>query len=219
MGKLYKVLGADDRPIYGRGEYSLPCNGCPGAWMPAVEGQLRRCQNGYRLCTIEQLPRHLESRIYEAEGQGDCIEYETEIVYRKARLLRLCGGWNERSARIFACDCAERVVHLYEREHPDDTRPRDAISVARRYAHGEATREELGAARATAKAAARAAAWDAAGATAWAAAGDASWAAAWDAAWAAAGDASWATAWAAAGDAERQWQSERLAEILNGGGQ
>ena len=54
----------------------------------------------------------------------------------------------ERTLRCFACDCAEHVLPLYEAKHPGDDRPRRAIDVARRYADGQATREELTAARA-----------------------------------------------------------------------
>lgn len=68
----------------------------------------------------------------------------------------------ERELRLFACDCAERVLYLFERERPADSRPRDAINIARAFANGSATHAELDAA--------------------WAAAGDAAWAAAWDAA-------------------------------------
>ena len=47
----------------------------------------------------------------------------------------------------------------YEEKYPGDMRPRNAIEVARRYAQGEATPEEIRAARDAARAAARAAAW------------------------------------------------------------
>ena len=92
--------------------------------------------------------------------------------------------------RLMACDFAEAAL-IYVPAGED--RPRQAIEVARRFAAGDATREELAAARDAAGAAARAAAWDAAGAAR---------AAARDAAWDAAGDAARAAAWAAAGDAQ-----------------
>ena len=241
---LYKVLGPDDRPCNGgSGEYNLPHDGQPGEWMPPIEGELVPCENGYHLCALAQLPSWLNARIYEAEGRGDHVDGGDKIAYREVRLLRLCAGWNERTARLFACDCAERVLPIYERDYPGDMRPRDAIAVARRFANGEATSRELCAAEAAAGDAARAAAWDAAwaaagdaaraaaGAAAWdaaeAAAGDAAEAAAGDAAWdaaraaarAAAGDAAEAAAGdaasAAAWDAERAWQSERLGELLS----
>jgi hypothetical protein len=66
-----------------------------------------------------------------------------------------------------------------------DERSRNALTVAQRHADGEATDQELAAARTAAGAAAGAAVWDAA----WAAARTAAWAAPGDAAWAAARDA------------------------------
>jgi hypothetical protein len=112
----------------------------------------------------------------------------------------------DRIARLFACSCAEGVLHLFERGHPNDPRPGKAIGVSRRFAAGEATKEELVAARA----AAWDAAWDAAGAAAraaaraaaWDAARDAANAAAWDAARDAANAAAWDAAWAAANAAQ-----------------
>jgi len=90
-------------------------------------------------------------------------------------------------ARLFACDCAEHTLPIYEKQYPKDNAPRKAIEVARRYALGEATDKEL----------------------------DAAWDAAWDAARAAgaAGDAARAArdAW----DAEEEWQAKCFLEYLN----
>lgn len=96
---------------------------------------------------------------------------------------------------LAACDCAETALR-YVPEGED--RPRRAIEVARRYHRGEATGDELEAARAEARAAAREAGGSAARAEARAAAR----AAACDATWTVEGAAEWAvldTAWAAAG--------------------
>jgi len=114
----------------------------------------------------------------------------------------------------FACQCAERVLHLTRDK--DSEVCRNAIDTKRRWLRGDATDEELFAARDAAWAAARAAAWaarDAAWAAAWAAR-DAAWAAAW-----AARAATWDAVWAAAGDAaavdtEREAQVELLIELL-----
>ena len=73
------------------------------------------------------------------------------------------GFLSDKALRHFACDCAERVLPLFKEERPDDKRPRQAIEMARRFAEGFATMEELSAAGAAAGAAARAAA----GAAAW----------------------------------------------------
>jgi hypothetical protein len=99
------------------------------------------------------------------------------------------GVLTDKELRLFALYCARSIEHLLL-----DQRSKDAIDVAERFAHGNATDEEL----AAAMEAAWAAAWDAAMEAAWAAARDASRAAAWAAARDAARAAAWAAAWAAA---------------------
>lgn len=104
----------------------------------------------------------------------------------------------------FACRCAERALRRVENPDPRSVR---AIEVKRAWIRGEATDDELEAARAAAldaaEDAARAAAWNAAHA----AAGVAARAAARFAAMSAAEDAARA--------AERQWQIEELQKMLN----
>ena len=125
--------------------------------------------------------------------------------------------------RLLAVKYARRVQHLMT-----DPRSLNALDVAERHAHGQATDEEL----ASARAAAEAAAWEVAEAAAWAArvaaraaAWDAARAAAWDAAraarvaaraaaWDAARDAAWDSARAAAWDAAREQQAADLLELL-----
>jgi hypothetical protein len=100
--------------------------------------------------------------------------------------------------RLFSCDCAERAL-ISEREAGRDPDPRswDAVAVARRYTRGEATGAELDDAMSAARFAARFAALDDA------------MSAAWLTAWYAA-NASFAADLAA----ERRWQCEHLAEML-----
>jgi Imm-5 like putative immunity protein len=40
---------------------------------------------------------------------------------------------------MWSADCAARVLHVFEHEHPDDERPRAAIEAARAWARGEIT--------------------------------------------------------------------------------
>lgn len=160
----------------------------PGTWLE-VEGDLVACRNGLHIATLRQvLERWLSEELWEVEADLDgAIVLADKTVVRRARLVRQL-PWDERTARMFAADCAERVLHLFERDYPDDKRPREAIAAARACANGE-----IGAA-----------ALAAAGAAAWAAAGDAAWAAAWAAAGAAAR--------AAARAAEIDWQVATLAK-------
>lgn len=98
-------------------------------------------------------------------------------------------GWiDARTLRLFAVWCARAALARIDNPDP---RSVSACDVAERYANGQATGEDLAAARD----AAWNAAWAAAGATVW----DAAWATAWDAAWA----TTRATAWDAARDAAR----------------
>lgn len=46
-------------------------------------------------------------------------------------------------ARLFACDCAEQVLPIYEAQHPGEWRPRMAVKAARRFALGEIEVEEM----------------------------------------------------------------------------
>ena len=100
------------------------------------------------------------------------------------------GVLTDRELRLFAVWCARQVQHLMT-----DQRSLDALDVAERHANGQATDEELSAAR------------------------DAAWAAwaAWDSARAAArtaarttSDAAWAAAQDSAGDAARAAQADYL---------
>jgi len=149
---LYKVLNEDGScQNGGSGSWTL------GEWKE-VEGELVLCENGLHLCDgEEQLLEWLGPAIYEAEYEGERLDGNDKAVVRRARIIRKLDTWNERTVRLFACDCAERVLHLYEEKYSDDKRPRHAIEIARRYVNGEVSRDELYAAWAAARAAARAA--------------------------------------------------------------
>ena len=197
----YKVLGPDRMPHHGGSGQWPP----PGEWL-RVEGGIIPCENGLHVCTREQLIKWIGPEIWEVQvdRRSHVVDAGDKTVVRRARLLRRLDTWNDRTVRLFAADCAERVLPLTD----NDPRCVNVIAVARRFANGHATAVELSAAGAAARAAARASA----GASAWDAARDA----AEDAARAAAGDAAGAAAWASAGDAERAWQTERLWWYLDG---
>ncbi len=177
---LFKVLDKNARSCNGgRGEWHKP-RGRPGKWMPPIEGDLEPCANGYHLCRRDDLLDWLGPTIWLAEYKGDRVNDDDKIVVRQARLIRKL-NWDARIARHFAADCAWRSLKFFEKEHPNDKRPREYINVARRFADGKATQEELDAAaraaaltlagwfnsdsitanRAAARAAARGAAWGA----------------------------------------------------------
>ncbi len=111
----------------------------------------------------------------------------------------------ERKLRLWMSDCAARVLHIYERDHPTDERVRNAIKASRDFANGKIRAAAWAAARAVANAAAFAA-----GAAAHAAAHASARAAARASARAAANAAAHAAAHASARDAEEQFQFDRL---------
>ena len=123
----------------------------------------------------------------------------------------------DKEIRLFACDCAESVLHIFEEQYPNDNRPRNAIEVSRKFANGEATIEELDAAREAARDNAGAS-LDAAWAAAWAAgeawdAGVAAWGAA-KAARVAAFDAALNAAGEAAAEAARAAEREKQKQLF-----
>jgi len=187
---LYKVLNEDATPYHGgHGKWNTH-----GTWMPPIKGDLVPCKSGYHLCRKGDLVSWLGPVIWIAKYRGERIDAPDKIVVREARLVKRLRTWNDRTARLFACDCAERAIRKYV-ENPDPGSV-EAVRVARLYAKGESTKKEL------------AAAW----ATAWVVAGDVASAAAWAAARAAAS----AAASAAARDAEKDWQTRWLFEYLEG---
>ena len=181
------------------------------------------CEQGYR-----KMARHLGGITKYGAGTPIPIETILDVCGMEDALWALSAIRDAKTPRLWACDCAERVLPIFESDRPGDLRPRDAIRASRRYARGEIGAAARDAAWAAARDAARAAAWDAAGDAARAAAGDAARAAARAAAGAAArdaaGNAAGAAAWAAAGaaaraaarDAEEEWQLVRLREYLRG---
>jgi hypothetical protein len=227
----YKVLAADGiSPQHGgSGKWFIPKGKRMGKWMPAIKN-IQLCARGYHFVNIEQLPQWLGPTLYEIEVRGQIIHEADKSVAEQARLIRKVKTWNDKTLRLYAADCAERVLGLYEKQYPKDDRPRKAIQATRDFANGLITKDAAhaaayaayaaNAANAAAAAAAAAAARDAnaaANATYAAyAAANATYAAADAAAKAAnaAVDAAYAAANTVAAAAEREWQRKRLKYYL-----
>ncbi|MGF1506401.1 MAG: putative immunity protein [Anaerolineae bacterium] len=64
-------------------------------------------------------------------------------LYHTMPTDQLVSQMNAMQQRLFACDCAERVLPLYEAQNPADAEPRRAVEIARRYAQGTATIQEV----------------------------------------------------------------------------
>jgi hypothetical protein len=150
----YKVLNGL-RPNIADTSYRYPG---VGRWTKRIDGDLEACERGYHLAQNEQVLDWLGPTIYEAEPGDVIVEAGNKIVTDRVRLIRRFDTWNERSARLFAADCAERALNL---AGDPDPRSVAAVDVARRFARGEAAAEAAAraAARAAAEAAVEAAAW------------------------------------------------------------
>jgi hypothetical protein len=85
------------------------------------------------------------------------------MIFTKSRDLRLVtvrrGGTlqdaDHRLLAVWAADCAQHVLHLFEQTQPGDDRPRRAIEQARAWARGEITMTQARTAAFAAHAAAR----------------------------------------------------------------
>ena len=186
-------------------------------------------ENGRRVRKLLRAYNPDKDAIYtaaDAKAAGCTLNEVIWIVSVAARKDPALG----RKIRLWSADCAARVLHIYEKDYPNDNRPRNAIQATRDFANGLIDAADARAHAARADAVWAAAARDAAAAV-WAA--DAVWAAAaavWaaaaaliaadaahaaDAVWAAAhaADAAWAAA--AARDAEEEWQFDRICQWLS----
>lgn len=130
-------------------------------------GELAPCRSGLHSSptawdALQYAPGPLLSLVEIPDVGNDCIPHGDPVDKHVSRWRRRVQTIDlSRELRQFACDVAEEALNREEQAgRTVDERSRAAIEVARRYANGQADREELAAARD----AAWAAAWDAAGA-------------------------------------------------------
>lgn len=126
--------------------HCLPQDGEPGPWLPAISvdaSALIPCKRGYHYCEAKYLIDWLNDRLYIVEPGMEKRDFGNKHIATRLRFLRHVDTWNERTARLFAADCAEHVLAMYERWYPKDDGPRRAIEAARAYARGTITGDEL----------------------------------------------------------------------------
>lgn len=162
--RLFKVLARNEK-----GEL-VSCNGGTQTWTPGVKvcahgrGPLVACNNGIHLCRPKDLLNWLNEVICPVTRcSGERIIEVDKVVMQWAVIGEPLPTWNDRTARLFACDCAEWALSLLDKPDP---RSVEAVRVSRLFAVGKATAVEL----AAAYSAALAAAYSASLAAAWVAA-------------------------------------------------
>ena len=158
--RLYKTFRRDGSCLHGNSDaWPRRKDGMPKlrVWTPAEEPEM--CHSGWHLAVGERglLDEWLHATVYLAEGrdEGDCDG--NKAVFRQVRLVRRM-NWDDKAARLFACDCAARALATQEDLDP---RSVEAVRVTRKFARGKASSDELDAAWAAAFGAARGAARDA----------------------------------------------------------
>lgn len=181
-----------------------------GEWL-VHEGKCVLCESGLHASehpfdALKYAPGHMLHLV----ELGEIVDSEDgKVVSDRRKIIKSINA--EKLLRLFACDCAESVLHLFEKNFPNDKHPHYALKVARDYATGLASRSEMAIAREAAFDTAQATAWHAARAAAWAAALDT----ALDTAWNAARDAAWHAAWAAAWNAAQDEQRDAFKQIVD----
>lgn len=213
-GGYFKVLGPGGVARFGSGVWPLP-NRSPGDWIFVGEG-IDACRWGLHLCRARDLPVWVGPEIYTAEWSGVALEFPDEVVTSRARLLCRFESWTERTARLFAADCAEHALDAFDGRMPSFRRPRWAIDAARAFAKDEIGLDELTLARDASNKAAK----NSHSLAMWYAASSATWAAARSALAGGARNAARSAASAVGekrnGSDAREWQTTRLFEYLGG---
>lgn len=148
MTTYYKFLHQDNHGPFTAFNYNayLPRDGQPGPWLPTLPGGTRTlvpCERGYHFCTTEQMIDWLDEQLYEVEPGRATIDSGDKCAATRLRFVRHIDTWNERTARLFAADCVERVLSIYETIYPADHYPRWAVEAVRAYAKGEIDTNEL----------------------------------------------------------------------------
>ncbi|MGH2835407.1 MAG: putative immunity protein, partial [Solirubrobacteraceae bacterium] len=130
---LYKALEADQSSAHGGS----------GKWVKnrwrTVDGLLVPCQHGIHYCRRDQLVLWLGPTVwlFEDGSPEETLDRDDKMVTRRGRIVEKVEAWKWPTWQLFAADCAEAVLPLFEERFPNDDRPRKAIEAARLHARGE----------------------------------------------------------------------------------
>jgi hypothetical protein len=111
MTRYFKFLTEDYRGQYSRFDFTpyLPRDGQPGEWLPAVEGDLVMCDNGYHVFIADDILYWMNARLYEVELDGEVLAGPYKFLARRMRLLRRVPGWTENVLVRFIQYCKDQV--------------------------------------------------------------------------------------------------------------
>ncbi len=138
----YKFFAEDDTGSYSGVPWHMPKRkDRPGKWMPVVF-PLSMCSRGYHATTERSMATWIGPRLAIVELKGGMIEHENKVCAEQARVVKFLDGWNEQTQRLFAADCAAKILHIYEKRNKSP-RPRKSIQTVRQFAYGQVSRIDL----------------------------------------------------------------------------
>ena len=154
----YKSVKDDLSSGYGN------CKWRVGEWKKH-DGDLKLCNSGFHASRhpYDVLNYLQGNRLFIVEAKGDVLDDKDKFVAKEMRLKTEIKDLKRLSVE-FAVWNARKCLKNFEKKHPDDKRPRQAIEAAEKYLLAKTS-----AARSAARSAAESAAWSAASA-AWSAA-------------------------------------------------
>src|SRR3990167_9369740 len=196
-----------------------------GEWK-TWEGELKLCETGYHCSpTMYYASSYIQGEVLaEVETKGKKLDDEDKTCNESMKIVK-AWKWTRKDSLSLVIYAAEKVLSNFEKEFPNDKRPREAIEAAKKVLFKD-TKKNRDAVRSAAWSAERSVAWSAESA-AWSAAWSAesaAWSAARSAAWSAARSVAWsaesaarAAAWSAAESAFlndiEKWFKNRVKEL------
>ncbi len=194
--KYYKFLRTGLRSESGREKWRI------GEWKKYT-GDLEMCQSGFH-CSLEPYDafQYVQGEILaEVEVKGKNIKEDDKQVWEEMRVVK-AWKWTKKDSLKLAIYSAELVLKNFEKEYPNDLRPRQAIEAAKKVLFRDTPKNRSAARsawRSAARSAWRSAAWSAARSAARSA-----WRSAWRSAESAAesaarsaAESAWRSAWSA----------------------
>lgn len=107
-----------------------------GSWVKGEwrthDKSLKMCQSGFHASVraIDAM-RYVDCEVLAlVEVKGKHLEQDDKQAWEKMRVVKAY-EWTKKDSVGLAIFCAELVIGIYEKKHPDDKRPRKAIEAAK----------------------------------------------------------------------------------------